>query len=284
MLKIKYPTNLETSAFPSTLDTTPIDLSENVLGWTVDIKPSWDWSITMANKLKLSYDRGIFTDSFFCDIDLVLDYDKIDTVVNKWWKAIEISTLKGRICDAQTDLDLFFPDKTWYDSSNPTIFSLKVIPESLNYEGKYDSNNSKQFRYKLRLKFAESLLFDSLLTIPQFFNRAHWESNQEYSNFVTYNRGTNSYIANSLHENFLEEKIVTFDYLSKYEANQLLRLILTKRSNDYTLTTNQIKNFGRVATSTYKLKDFNFQKHENTIAWTAELIFVDNDTYNFYAL
>lgn len=284
MLKITYPISIDPDGFPSTLDTTAIDLSENVLSWTPDIQSSWDWSITMANKLKLSYDRGIYTDSFFCDIELVLDYDKVNKVVDRWWKALELTTNRNRLCYAQTDLDLFFPDITWYDKDNPSQYSLMVVPESLIYNGKYYSEQSKEYSYTLRLKFSSIMPFSTTLTTPSFFSRGYWESNQEYAQSMRFNRGTLSYIGNSLHENFFEEQIVTFNFLSKYEANELLRWVLTKRSNDYLLTTSKINNQGRYdsRTSTYKLKDFEFQKHENGIAWNAELIFVDNDTYNFY--
>lgn len=282
MFQITYPALLDNNNFPDySLDTQPVDLSDNVLQWKPTIEPAWTYTKTIAKTLKKSYDFGLYKDKFYCDIDFVLDYNKVDSFVDKWWKALEIHT-GSRSCYLRSDLDLFIPGIRNDDPENEYSFPTEVVPVSLTYGGKFNQLSSKQYIYTLRLMLVSPISHQSQLTTPNFFQRAYWESSQQYNQNINIMRGQQKYDFVAFSQNFDEEWMVEFPWLNRSQANELVRWILTKRTNDYSLSMNPINNFGREQrTSTFKLKDFSFERSEG-FYWTAELTFVENSRYNYY--
>lgn len=246
------------------------ELSRYLTSWEFSVEPSFEWIELLNGTFAKKHDFGISADKFYTTLGITIPFDKVDSLYS-WYnsnKGYELSLLMEPIPffpeTYRTDLDLFFPNR--YDD-NVTLFLV-----GLNSLGPVNNNFSKHMRFELKLYMNQVMNYPKVYSVPVCFEKGIWKNDYDFSD--TFN--TNTINLKSRFTSFKNDKNVwnvSFDYLSRDEANILLSWILTTRTNSVNLSTNEI-NGSR--TSDYSIKSFNFKNQIRSYSANLELVDLKN--------
>lgn len=236
------------------------DISKYITSWQSEIQVSYQFTDLFNGKIERTSDLGIGSDKFYSIIDLSIPFSFKNSFVATF------NVLKSFKIDCYADCDLFFPGLV--------LESFKCMLVDLKSMGYEDSNNFSRFaKYQMKVYLPTVPEFEQLYNVPSCLERALWENDYHYSdNFSVTEFGQKTQFYTRFND--LNSWSVSLDYLTLDEAFQLMSWILTMRTDSVSLVTSPINCYSISTTKTanYKIKDFDFQRHNRYYSAVLNLI------------
>lgn len=200
-----------------------INLSENILSWSSELVPAYDFTELISGKIEPKYDWGTSADKFYSDVTFYVPVTS-SSYIKEWF-----SLYSGVSIRMSADIDIFFPGV--YHTSG-----VSVVPINLTYKGLHQDSRSKHSLWELRLYCYEEIPFINQITIPSFFGNGLWSETYVEKNAFQTGISRTGYYENfpGIQENYWD---VSFPYLNRVQMNELIRWWLTRRTNTVLIQT-----------------------------------------------
>lgn len=232
------------------------DIGQYITNWEFNVNPSFEFVELFTGKITKKRDLGISNDKFYCVLDIAVPYTQVSTLKN-WY-----DENRGLPQTITTDLDLFFPNVYSFGSCIP--HSLKPTGYVSNYFSKYQT-------YELTLLHVGSFVYGSSIVLPSVFSRGQWANDYEYAETLNVAENSNNYeFVTSTND--LNRWSVSFDYLTREEAKQILTFLLSIRTTIKTIPKPSILGGDGIGNTDVWFHSFDFQNHQTYYSANIELV------------
>lgn len=194
-----------------------LNLSDKILSFEQVIKPSFDTTITAAQRLAKVHDYGYSYDKYFSDIDLILT-------------ELEYTSLKALIGTTLTltsDLDIFFPNTTF--PANQSVGLMSLESDSWFIDDIYTHRVAR-----LKLKLLSTITHSGTVTeLQKLLNRGFVDPMDDLGVSSPDIVGVGYQMARTLPK---RQFVISHNLLTPYEAKEILTYLLTLRTGKTTVT------------------------------------------------
>ena len=234
------------------------DLSESITSWQFEVIPSFEFNTLQNNQLIKKVDLGPTKDKYYSNINLTMSFADFQLFVN-WYSMYG----KGQIISVNTNLDLFFPNI--YDNNSCVIVDFKDV-------GFLDNIFSRTKIISLRLYSPTLQSYTLSPIIPPVFYRGLWDQKYNYSSKINVVQNGLSYQFTE-YSNDSSKWTVSFNYLTRDEANDLLAWILSIRTSYISIWNNELNtNSNNQSYGKYNIESFSFTNNKTYYSLTMQMV------------